>query len=101
MRFFPSLRSLASALFHRSQIEDDMEEELRAHIGNRAHDLERFSLPRAEAERRARLELGGYQKFKEECREPVRTPRKLRSKPGASVGRRYWRFRSLTFHYST
>jgi predicted permease len=46
-----------------------MEEELRAHIQDRANDLERSGVPRAEAGRRARLEFGGYQKFKEECRE--------------------------------
>jgi putative ABC transport system permease protein len=69
MRIFSSLRSVVSALFHRSQIDSEMEEELRAHIQDRAKDLERSGLPRAEAERRARLEFGGYQKFKEECRE--------------------------------
>ncbi len=48
-----------------------MDAELRAHIENRADDLERSGLPRAEAARRARLEFGGYQKFKEECREAL------------------------------
>ena len=69
MRIFSSLRSVVSALFHRSRIDEEMEEELRAHIQDRADDLERSGLPRAEAERRARLEFGGYQKFKEEIRE--------------------------------
>jgi predicted permease len=46
-----------------------MEEELRAHIQDRANDLERSGVPHADAGRRARLEFGGYQKFKEECRE--------------------------------
>jgi predicted permease len=46
-----------------------MQEELRAHIQDRANDLERSGVPRTEAWRRARLEFGGYQKFKEECRE--------------------------------
>jgi putative ABC transport system permease protein len=69
MRIFASLRSVVSALFHRSLVENEVEEELRAHIQDRANDLERSSIPRAEAERRARLEFGGYQKFKEECRE--------------------------------
>jgi predicted permease len=67
--FFTSLRSLVSALFYRSHIEEDMEEELRSHIRSRADNLERSGLRRAEAERRASLEFGGYQKFKEECRE--------------------------------
>jgi len=69
MRVVGSLRSVVSALFHRSRIDKEMEEELRAHIQDRANDLERSGVPRAEAGRRARLEFGGYQKFKEECRE--------------------------------
>jgi predicted permease len=69
MRVIASLRSVVSALFRRSVVENEVEEELRAHIQDRAHDLERSGVPRAEAERRARLEFGGYQKFKEECRE--------------------------------
>ncbi|HKV26770.1 MAG TPA: ABC transporter permease, partial [Candidatus Acidoferrales bacterium] len=38
-----------------------------------ADDLERSGLSRAEAERRARIEFGGYQKFKEEIRESLGT----------------------------
>src|SRR6266513_6116826 len=69
MSLFSSLRSVVSVLFHRSRIEKEIEEELHAHIQDRANDLARSGLPRAEAERRARLEFGGYQKFKEEIRE--------------------------------
>src|SRR5580658_2428847 len=69
MRIFSSRRSVVSALFHRSRADKEVEEELRGHIQDRANDLERSGLPGAEAERRARLEFGGYQKFKEECRE--------------------------------
>jgi predicted permease len=69
MKLLASLRSIASSLFRRSRIEDDMDEELRSHIKYRADDLERSALPRAEAERRARIEFGGYERFKEECRE--------------------------------
>ena len=69
MNLIASLRSLASRLLHRSQMEDEMDEELRAHIANRADDLERSGLPRAEAERRARVEFGGQERYKEECRE--------------------------------
>jgi putative ABC transport system permease protein len=64
-------RSLAARFFHRSQTENEMEEELRAHIAHRADDLERFGLDRAEAERRARIEFGGQERFKEECREAI------------------------------
>lgn len=53
----------------KGDFEREMDEELRGHIQERADDLERGGMPRAEAERRARIEFGGYQKFKEECRE--------------------------------
>jgi predicted permease len=69
MRVIASLRSVVSALFRRSVVENEIEEELRAHVQDRANDLERLGVPRAGAERRARIEFGGYQKFKEECRE--------------------------------
>jgi predicted permease len=71
MRFLAYLRSLATKIFHRSQIEDDMEEELRSHVQHRADDLERSGLDRSEAERRARIEFGGQGKFKEECHEAL------------------------------
>jgi len=69
MRIFASLHSVISALFHRSLVENEIEEGLRAHIQARANDLERSGVPHSEAERRARLEFGGYQKYKEEIRE--------------------------------
>jgi predicted permease len=50
-----------------------MDEELRSHIEYRADDLERSGLSRAEAERRARIEFGGRERFKEECRETLGT----------------------------
>jgi predicted permease len=62
-----------SRLFQRSQIEDEMEEELRSHIQHRADDLERSGLKRAEAERRARIEFGGRGRYREECREALGT----------------------------
>jgi putative ABC transport system permease protein len=65
------MRSAASAIFRRPQVEDELEEELRSHIRHRADDLARSGLPRAEAERQARIEFGGYERFKEECRESL------------------------------
>src|SRR5438477_7744094 len=67
----PYFRSLAARFFHRSQIEHDMEEELRSHIEHRADDLVRSGLDRVEAERRARIEFGCHEGFKEECREAI------------------------------
>src|SRR6184192_4086342 len=64
-------RSLVARFFHRSQTVNDLEEELRAHIQLRAEALERSGLARPEAERRARLEFGSPERFKEECREAI------------------------------
>jgi predicted permease len=71
MRFVAYFRSLAAKFFHRSQLEVDIEEELRSHIQHRADDLARSGLDRAAAERQARLEFGGRERFKEECRETL------------------------------
>jgi predicted permease len=71
MRLLDSLRSLTSTLFHSSQADREMDDELRSHIQHRADDLERTGLSRAEAERRARIEFGGYERFKEECHEAM------------------------------
>ena len=69
MRLLDSLRLRIAALFERSQMNAEMEDELRSHIQHRADDLERAGRARAEAERRARIEFGGYQRVKEECHE--------------------------------
>jgi predicted permease len=50
-------------------MESDMDTELRFHIETYAEDLVRSGLPRQEATRRARLEFGGIERAKEECRE--------------------------------
>ena len=60
------LRNLVAKLFHRDWIAAEMAEELAAHIALRADDLERSGLRRAEAERRARLEFGARDRFREE-----------------------------------
>ena len=71
MKLFDSLRFRIATVFRRSQMNAEIEEELRAHIQHRADDLERSGLNRAEAERRARIEFGGHEKFKEEAREAL------------------------------
>jgi len=59
--FNPLLR-----FFHRSAQDREIDEELRSHIQHRADDLQQTGLSRREAERRARIEFGGYVRFKEE-----------------------------------
>jgi predicted permease len=71
MKLVSWFRGLLAFIFHRRQVEREMEAELRAHLESRADDLERQGLPRAEAERQARLEFGGYERYKEECREAL------------------------------
>jgi hypothetical protein len=60
-----------ASLFRRSQIKAELEEELRSHIQHRADDLERSGVNRPEAERRARIEFGGYVKYKEQSHEAL------------------------------
>jgi len=63
--------SLAEKFLRRSKMERELEDELRSHIERRAEDLERSGLDKLEALRRARVEFGGHQRFKEECREEL------------------------------
>jgi predicted permease len=71
MSFLSSLRAVSNSLFRRAQVDSDMDEELRSHIQHRADDLERSGLPREEANRRARLEFGGYVRYKQESHEAL------------------------------
>jgi len=54
-------------IFHRSPPTEEMEEELLSHVRLRTDDLERSGLNHAQAERQARIELGGRERWKEEC----------------------------------
>jgi putative ABC transport system permease protein len=71
MNWLSSLRLLATTLFRRPQAELEMDEEFASHIRDRAEDLVREGALPSDAERKARLEFGGYQKFKEESREAM------------------------------
>ena len=71
MKLLDSLNFRIATLFHRSKVRDEMEEELRSHIQHRADDLERSGMGRAEAERRARVEFGGREKYKEEIHQAI------------------------------
>jgi len=69
MRFRARLASWLRGIFLRSQGEREMTAEIEAHIEARANDLMRNGTNREEALRRARIEFGGVENFKEECRE--------------------------------
>src|SRR5437016_9009899 len=66
------LRSWVQAILRRSRMESEMDAELRFHIEAYAGDLIRSGVPRSEAMRRARMEFGGIEQAKEECRDARR-----------------------------
>lgn len=69
MTLWSRFRSWLRTTLGRSRMESDMDTELRFHIEAYAEDLVRRGLPRPEALRRARMEFGGIERAKEECRE--------------------------------
>ena len=71
MNLVAYLQSLASRFFDREQTKRDLEDELQSHIQLHVEKLERAGLTRPEAERRARIEFGSTERFKEECREMI------------------------------
>ena len=69
MTMWKRLRSWLRAIMLRSRMESEMDAELQFHIAAFADDLVRSGVPRQEAMRRARIEFGGIEGAKEECRE--------------------------------
>jgi predicted permease len=69
MTLWSRVRSWLQATVRRSRMESEMDAELRFHVEAYAEDLTRGGVPRQEAMRRARLEFGGVERAKEECRE--------------------------------
>ncbi len=57
------------ALFRRKSMETELDEELRAHFEKQAEKYVQSGVPVEEARRRARLEFGGLDQVKEECRD--------------------------------
>ena len=69
MTLWSRVSSWLRATVRRSRVESEMDAELRFHMEAYAEDLVRGGVPREEALRRARLEFGGIENTKEECRE--------------------------------
>jgi predicted permease len=69
MNFWNRLRSWWRVIRHRSCLENDMDAELRFHMETFAEDLVRSGVAGQEAMRRARIEFGGIERTKEECRD--------------------------------
>jgi predicted permease len=69
MRLWSRFRCWLRAATRRPQLETDMEAELRFHMEAYAADLMRSGISPGEAVRRARIEFGGAERVKEECRE--------------------------------
>src|SRR5208337_176424 len=57
------------ALFRRKSMEAELDEEVRAHVERQIEEYIQSGLTREEAVRRARLEFGGLEQVKEECRD--------------------------------
>lgn len=65
---FSAIRKTWRAIRRRERWESELEEELRTHVELRAADLSRPGLAPDEALRRARVELGARESYKDECR---------------------------------
>jgi len=69
MTLIARLHSLIAGLLRRKSMESSMAEEMSFHIETYTRDLIRSGVLPAEAERRARVEFGGVEVYKERCRE--------------------------------
>lgn len=66
---FSDLRFRLRALFHRAEVEGELDDELRFHVDVETERLVREGAPLDEARRRARLLLGGVEQVKEATRD--------------------------------
>src|SRR5262245_55194020 len=57
------------ALFRRSEVERELDDELQFHVQHAIEKLVAAGVPREEAVRRTRLEFGGVEQVKEDCRD--------------------------------
>jgi putative ABC transport system permease protein len=72
MTTWKRFRSWLLAILGRTRMETEMDAELRLHIEAFAEDLVSSGVAREEALRRARIEFGGIEQTKEECRDARR-----------------------------
>lgn len=66
---FSDLWIRVRALFRRKAVETELDEELRFHLARQVEKYVQGGLSREEAQRRARVEFGGVELAKEECRD--------------------------------
>jgi hypothetical protein len=57
------------AQFRRSEVDGELDDEMRFHFDQLVEKFVQAGLPVAEARRRANLEFGGFEQVKQECRE--------------------------------
>ena len=66
---FSDLRIRFRSLFRRNRVEQELDDELRFHMEQQAEKYMRGGLSREEATRRVRLEFGGIEQVREDCRD--------------------------------
>ncbi|HEY3637495.1 MAG TPA: ABC transporter permease, partial [Rhizomicrobium sp.] len=71
MSFWARLRSWTSATVRSSRMEREMDDEMRFHVEAHATELIKRGVPKDQALRQARLEFGGVETAKSECRDAV------------------------------
>jgi predicted permease len=69
MTLLSQLRSIAAGLLRRKRVESSMKNEIQFHIDSYADDLVKSGVSRHDAERRARIEFGRVESYKEQCRD--------------------------------
>ncbi|WP_348263838.1 ABC transporter permease [Telmatobacter sp. DSM 110680] len=63
------LRYRIRALFHHTAVETELDEELRFHFDKQVEKYMRSGMTDEEAKRRTRIDFGGHEQVKEDCRE--------------------------------
>jgi hypothetical protein len=88
------------SLFRRAQADQELDNELRDHLGRKTEEYVAKGMTEEEAHRRARLDLGGIEQTKEKCRDARRVNwiqglvQDIRYALRGSAARHYLSFRS-------